>query len=58
MSKAKRPERTPRELELDDTLSDLLNGLRVWRDGKIHRGDWTDEDEMLMRWIEAGPAEL
>jgi hypothetical protein len=43
-------------MELEDMLADLLNGFRVWRDGKMGHGDWTDKDEMLLRWVEHGPA--
>jgi hypothetical protein len=55
MSKHKQPERSTRELELEDMLSDLLDGFRVWRDGKIGHGDWTEKDEMLLRWVEGSP---
>jgi hypothetical protein len=43
-------------MELEDTLADLLNGVRQWKARGIGGCDWTDNDEMLLRWIEAGPA--
>jgi hypothetical protein len=45
-------------LELEDALSDFANGFRVWRDSKIGRGRWTDEDEAFLRWVEASPHDL
>jgi hypothetical protein len=38
-------------LELEDRLSDVLLGVRLWRDAKGFE-DWSNEDEALIRWIE------
>ena len=49
--------REPSEaLALRDTLDDLLAGFRIWRDDKVGHGELDFRDEMLVRWVEAGPA--
>jgi hypothetical protein len=48
------PKRSPRELELEDRLADLLEGLEFWRQYKIGSAELTTLDEMLLRWIEHG----
>lgn len=48
-------ERTDRELELEDTLADLRNGIELWKQTKLASfGDWSDHDEALLRWVEHG----
>lgn len=49
----KTPERSARELELQDRLDDVLNGIRLWENIKVGKLDWSEADEMLKRWIEA-----
>jgi len=48
--------RSERELELEDILSDFLNGFAIWRDSKVGTLEWTDIDELFSRWVEHGPA--
>lgn len=50
------PKRSDRERELEDMLSDLLDGFKAWRDSKLGHMNWTTQDEMFLRWVEAGPA--
>ena len=47
--------RSEREMALEDILSDLLNGFKIWSDSKISSGELTNQDEMFLRWVEAGP---
>jgi hypothetical protein len=46
------PARSPRELELEDILSDILNGYKLWHDAKVGGSNWDDQDEALARWID------
>ena len=43
----------PEDLDLQDTLDDLLLGVEMWKDRKVSNATWDNEDEMLARWIEA-----
>ena len=38
-------------LELEDRLSDVLLGVRLWQESKGIE-DWSDRDECLLRWVE------
>jgi len=42
-------------MELRDILDDIVTGLEAWKREKISSMEWTTHDEMLARWIEAGP---
>ena len=46
---------SPRELELEDTLSDVATGIKIWRDRKMAEASLDITDELLLRWLEAGP---
>lgn len=41
-----------REMELEDRLGDVLDGLKFWRDHKVGSVDLSTLDEMLLRWLE------
>lgn len=51
----KKAEAIRRALDLEDTLSDLMIGYRLWRDRKVGSGGWDEHDEALDRWIMGGP---
>ncbi len=43
---------TARDMDLQDRLDDFLNGFRLWKDGKVESGEWSDRDEAFARWVE------
>lgn len=46
-------------LEAIDTLNDLINGVRHWKQTKLSAsGAWDVHDEALARWIDASELEL
>lgn len=45
-----------KELVLQDTFDDLMLGFKQWKNNKMSRGTWDDEDEGFLRWIEASDA--
>jgi len=42
-------------LEAVDALNDVLAGVDAWKRAKLTTQEWSDGDEFLARWIEAGP---
>ena len=48
--------RSPRELELEDKLADVLTGFGHWLDNKSSKASTDQDDECLIRWVQAGPA--
>jgi hypothetical protein len=45
-----------KNIDLQDTLDDLLLGIELWKEHKVGHMTWDNEDEMLARWVEARPA--
>jgi hypothetical protein len=46
--------KSEQELELQDRLDDLLEGLDFWREQKLASLELSTLDEMLLRWVEHG----
>jgi len=52
----KAPDRSAEELALVDRLDDVMAGYEFWKRHKIAGGELSVLDEMLIRWVDAGPA--
>lgn len=40
-------------MRLIDKYDDLLNGIKIWEEHKVGHMEWSDMDEMLLRWVES-----
>lgn len=41
-------------LNLQDEIDDMRAGIDLWRDVKVSQMNWSQVDEVLVRWIEHG----
>jgi len=42
-------------IEAVDALNDVITGIDAWKRSKLPQDAWDELDELLARWIEAGP---
>jgi ATP-dependent Clp protease ATP-binding subunit ClpC len=54
--KSESQEKVLKGLELQDVISDILTGFKMWRERKVSDCTLDDDDEAFVRWIEAGTA--